>query len=249
VLSDTAAMHTRALDDASLLALWERALPLPPAARERELARCFAPGAAPATLGAQRALLLEALALELRGSGGRLGLTSRCAQCGEVLEFAVDPAAIATTASAAPSEGELVGEGWRLHYRAPGPDDFVDAARSDDADRFAAQLLQRCVPEAECGGTAVAPQALPASALERLDARLQAADPLARIGFDLVCPTCEHAWTAPFDAALALWSRVQIAAEQLLADVDALARRYGWREADVLALTPLRRRAYLQLAG
>jgi hypothetical protein len=31
-------------------------------------------------------------------------------------------------------------------------------------------------------------------------------------------------------------------------EVDALARAYGWREADILALSPARRAAYLELA-
>jgi hypothetical protein len=31
--------------------------------------------------------------------------------------------------------------------------------------------------------------------------------------------------------------------------VDALARAYGWRESDILALSAPRRRAYLELTG
>jgi hypothetical protein len=46
-----------------------------------------------------------------------------------------------------------------------------------------------------------------------------------------------------------LWMRLQLAAERLLLDVDALARAYGWSEAQVLALPPLRRAAYLQMVG
>lgn len=247
-----AGMGDRAtMPESALLALWERALVLAPAARERELARSFAPGAGPATLGAQRGLLLEALALDLRAHGERLVLTSRCPHCGEAVEFTADAQAMAATqpAAVAAHVAELAGEDWRLRCRPPTPDDFVAAAAHADADAFAAELLARCVPEAQWGGTAVAAQALPASAIERVEQHLQAVDPLARIGFELACPACAGTWTAPFDVAAALWSRVQRAAEQLLAEIDLLARRYGWREADVLALSPLRRRAYLQLAA
>src|SRR5206468_730296 len=38
-------------------------------------------------------------------------------------------------------------------------------------------------------------------------------------------------------------------AGRLLREVDALARAYGWREPDILALTPWRRDAYLQLVN
>ena len=37
--------------------------------------------------------------------------------------------------------------------------------------------------------------------------------------------------------------------ERLVADVHALAYAYGWREGDVLALTPARREVYLELTG
>jgi hypothetical protein len=34
----------------------------------------------------------------------------------------------------------------------------------------------------------------------------------------------------------------------MLYDVHALASAYGWREADVLAMSPMRRQVYLELA-
>ncbi len=37
------------------------------------------------------------------------------------------------------------------------------------------------------------------------------------------------------------------AAEQSLVEVDALARAYGWTEAEIMQLSPTRRAAYLQL--
>ena len=46
-----------------------------------------------------------------------------------------------------------------------------------------------------------------------------------------------------------LWSEIHAWARQLLRDVHALARAYGWREADILALSPTRRGIYLELLG
>lgn len=242
-------MPKPALTETALLALWERAVLLSPAARERELARCLAPDDTPATLGAQRALLLQALALDLRQRGDRLELTSHCPRCEQKVEFSADPAAMAATQPAPGGEARLAGEGWSLRCRAPTPDDLVAVADQADAHACAALLLKRCVPEAQSGGAAVAPERLPAVALAALERHLQAVDPLACVGFELDCPACAMHWMAPFDVAQALWGRVQIAAEQLFAQVDLLARRYGWREADVLSMPPQRRRAYLQLAG
>jgi hypothetical protein len=43
--------------------------------------------------------------------------------------------------------------------------------------------------------------------------------------------------------------RVDRHARQILREVDQLARTYGWREPDILALGPARRRAYLGLVA
>ena len=43
------------------------------------------------------------------------------------------------------------------------------------------------------------------------------------------------------------WRELTVQAKRLLREVHLLARGYGWREADVLALHPRRRQAYLDL--
>ncbi|MGH8445497.1 MAG: hypothetical protein ACREVL_09520, partial [Solimonas sp.] len=56
-------------------------------------------------------------------------------------------------------------------------------------------------------------------------------------------------WPALIDIAEALWQELRSRAEKILLEVDALASAYGWSEEQVLALSPVRRAAYLQLAG
>jgi hypothetical protein len=51
-----------------------------------------------------------------------------------------------------------------------------------------------------------------------------------------------------FDVADYLWQELHAWAKDVLRSVHALAVAYGWREADVLALSPTRRRIYLELA-
>jgi hypothetical protein len=46
-----------------------------------------------------------------------------------------------------------------------------------------------------------------------------------------------------------LWTEVRAAARRLLLEVHALASSYGWREADVLEMSPPRRHAYLSMVG
>ncbi len=78
---------------------------------------------------------------------------------------------------------------------------------------------------------------------------LSTCDPQADVRIDLDCASCGHRWTSPFDIARYLWTELETHARRLLYDVHALATAYGWAEADVLAVSPARRRYYLELAG
>lgn len=83
----------------------------------------------------------------------------------------------------------------------------------------------------------------------RLEAAMAAADPLADIELACRCPECSGAWTPGFDIARYLWSEVHAWALRFLREVDLIARTYHWREEDILALTPTRRQAYLELCA
>ena len=54
-------------------------------------------------------------------------------------------------------------------------------------------------------------------------------------------------WQAAFDIATYLGRETDNWVAHVLQEVDRLARAYGWREADILAMTATRRRAYLEL--
>lgn len=223
------------LDDQALLALWEDALPLSWPAREMLFAAHAGPAGA-AALGAQR---LQVLALHRRVSGDALPLRCNCPACGEDLAFDVDLQALAAELPApVQQQHTLAIDGRTLRFRLPALAD-VAAADTPDVKDFVARLLARCVE----GAGALSPQQQAA-----LADRMEVLDPAAVLSFAVVCPTCAQGWDAAFDPARSLWSFVQARAEQTLLDIDVLARRYGWNEAEVLALSPTRRRAYLQLA-
>ena len=83
--------------------------------------------------------------------------------------------------------------------------------------------------------------------LAALAAEMSARDPQAEVLLDLTCPGVRREWQAVFDIAAYFWAELAAEAKRLLREVDALARAYGWREADILALSPRRRQAYLEL--
>ena len=62
-----------------------------------------------------------------------------------------------------------------------------------------------------------------------------------------ICPACGHAWSATLDIVAYLWDELDDWAQDLLAEVHVPARHYAWSERDILALTPVRRRFYLDL--
>ena len=63
------------------------------------------------------------------------------------------------------------------------------------------------------------------------------------------CPECGAHFETPFDPPAFVWQELSTLANRLLWEVDQLARAYGWPEADILALSPTRRRAYLEIAA
>jgi len=232
------------MNDAALLALWEAAWPLPPLRRAQCLAQ--AAGAAPdASLGACNAALLR---LRAGLAGPALQLLARCPECAAELEFEIDTRAL-PVAGAADGLHELQSGDTRVRFRAPTAEDLAALAGFGDAATAARALFERCIVDASASGRSLAPAELNADMQRAVAQALDLADPLAALAFDLACPACERAFTAPLDLAAVTHAELRHCAEAVLADVAALAGAYGWREGDVLALSPLRRAAYLQLAG
>lgn len=205
--------------------------------------------------GADAALLRDAplgslhaaaLAVHETLAGRRLEAVAACPACAAPIEFALDVEALRAVAPDA-ATGELAlqaddGE-WRVRWRVPTAGDLADVAGRADA---ASALLERCCdaigPHGE--GTQDAPPAV----VERVEEVLAEADPLAEVTVRLACPDCGALFDADVDPIAFVWHEVQARARRVLHDVDALARAYGWTEADVLALSEQRRAAYLEIA-
>lgn len=240
--------------DAALLDAWERSLGRPPAERPLVLLDAAAGGGARAPavadlpLGQRDRRLLE---LRLRLFGPRFELRSDCPSCGEALELSLDgdellahqqPAAVGTE-----TEVECGGLAARLRPVTGG--DLVLAAAAADAAAAERLLLAACVVEARRDGQAVTLDELDDGERQALAAALADLDPGAEVRLDVACPACGTDRREIFDVAAVVTAEVDGLARRLLREVATLARGYGWREADVLALSPRRRRAYLELLG
>lgn len=137
---------------------------------------------------------------------------------------------------------------WRVRFRVPTPGDLLAAAQAPP-EHARATLLARCVLDARKGRRKVGAADLPPAVQARVAEAAAANDPHADITFDVPCPVCGHRTKASLDAAAFLWAELDAWARGTLLEVHLLAATYGWSEPEVLALSPLRRRHYLELAG
>src|SRR5262249_52881551 len=110
-------------------------------------------------------------------------------------------------------------------------------------------LLKRCVEVARFGTRDVDAEALPDEIVTSVAAGMAEADPQAEVRIALTCPSCSNQWSPMFDIVGFLWGEIEDWAERLLLDVHALASTYGWSERDIVAMSPRRRRFYLDMVG
>jgi hypothetical protein len=223
-----------------VLDLWERGVGLDRWQREDALLAAETP--MPRRLGARNIALLRLRNAHFHGAWP---MVSTCPACGGVAEFAVDCVSLAADLAEASAQEAVTFEwnGEQIVARPPTVDDLRAVARAGEPDAVARALLMRCV-----NGDIALAEADP-HAIDVLGSHLEALDPAATVVFELTCPDCAHRWPALIDIAEALWKELRNRAEKILLEVDALASAYGWSEEQVLALSPVRRAAYLQLAG
>ncbi|WP_424886823.1 hypothetical protein [Streptomyces sp. XH2] len=235
------------LTEERLLAVWEAGSGQDPRTRALLLATAAAPPGEPVpdrSLAAVHALLLG---LVERSFGGSFPCGAECPACAEPLDITVGTAELrppepSVPAAAPPRTGRLRAAGHEVTYRALTLRDLlaVDPAGPEARRDLVSRCVVRAVPDV---------RPLPDAVVEAVGGRLADLDPGADTVLDLTCPSCRHAWPAAFDIAEHLWAAVERYARRLLHDVHTLAHAYGWTEPDVLAVSPARRRFYLEAAG
>lgn len=241
-------MHPLSARD--LLLVWEQAERQPPLERGLVLLAAACPDLPEEELVALPLGRREAQLFHLYQEtfGPELDLAAECPACGDPLEISVRIEDLETgREEQVPERLELQEGGLRLLCRPPDGADLDAAAACGSAGEARRLLVERCVLEASRDGVALAPSALEPAEVGLLSRGLAAADPRAEVVLDLACPACGHLWQALLDAADCLWHEIDAAARRLLREVHALARGYGWREADILAMSARRRRRYLEL--
>jgi hypothetical protein len=240
----------RAPTAAELLDTWQDAVTATPARRAQALLRLAFPELDAGDSGALTIGQRDVLLMQLRRHlfGVRLDMVTLCPQCREPLESAADVDAFAATATAECAPAPLCAHGYHIAFRPPSVDDLLALPDEPDPRAARAHLLQRCISRIETpDGHRATPASLPEDVVQAVIEAMADADPAADLELAFDCPACGHAWTDCFDIAAFLWRELHAWALRTLREVHSLALAYGWREADVLALNPVRRQIYLEL--
>jgi hypothetical protein len=232
----------RALAPSDLLLLWERGAGLHAVDRALLALAAAEPERDPDELARLPLGDRDARLLELRRAtlGDRVEAVGTCPRCDVRVELELTCGELMAGGDVGPAQWEVEHRGARVTLRTLDSRDAAVAAiagRDGGVEAARAALLERAVVEADREFDAAA-----------VAAALAGHDPRAELLLAMTCPECGHAWQPVLDVASFVWAELAGRAERLLGDVHALARAYGWREADVLALSEVRRATYVALA-
>jgi hypothetical protein len=240
------------LSAAQLLDAWEQGLSEPAYRRALPL---LAAASAESSFDAVAALTVgerDRWLLTLREwtFGSELVSIANCSGCDERLEWTVNATDLYVEQQAEPArELSLNADGYNIDFRVPNTGDLAAIAECADVATAHGSLLSRCVLTARFDGQQTPTSELPSEIVTAIAQRMAAADPQADLKFDLNCPACGTNWQALFDIESFFWSEINAWAQRILLEVHLLASAYGWREIDILSLSPWRRQFYLGLAS
>jgi len=181
--------------------------------------------------------------------GSQIEAQVRCPHCAHALTFAcgVDDLRSPVPAAERPWVA-LDHRGRTLHFRLPSSRDLAAVADVSDPENARRQLAIRCLVEPAGIDENHLGDFFSAERLADLGRQMTTLHPQAETRVHFTCPECSKTWSDVVDVADFLWAEFSAQARQLLLEVDALARVYGWTETEVLSLSPARRAAYLKLA-
>jgi len=187
------------------------------------------------------------LSLRERLFGQRLESITDCPSCGEKLDLCFNIFDIRLESEDEDPQLSLKLGGYEIGFKLPDSNDLTAIAAGTDYGQGREILLDRCLTEVRLDGKNQPVSTLPEEVVDTVIKRMADADPQADVQLSLDCPTCRHHWLAIFDIVSFLWREIDSLAKRILGEAHILARSYGWREADILAMSALRRQLYIEM--
>jgi hypothetical protein len=240
----------RPLSSSELLAVWDAGLAQPPLERALALLAA-ADDTRPEAMASLPIGQRDGRLLTLREwtFGERVAAVTTCTGCRQDLELDFSVAQIRADA---PGSGQdtmsLARDQYAVRFRTPTSADLM-AIRDAEPALWRQLLLERCVVEAHRDGEPVAAARLPAVVVDAVVDQMAESDPQADVQLAVSCSACGRSWRAVFDIASYFWSEIDAWAGRMLREVHILASAYSWAECEILALSPRRRRIYLEMAS
>jgi hypothetical protein len=200
------------------------------------------------SIGQRNSLLITLWELTL---GPELEGCGECPQCHEHLEFNLNVADLKSNDPPEQLKSQLnfKAEGFDVYFRLLNNLDLAEAAKQMEVCGARDTLLARCLVKARHGDSEVVFESLPEAVTKELGNRVLEHDPVSEVQLHLLCPECGHRWLAILDIVSFFWTEISAEAKRLLYEVHRLARAYGWREADILAMSSRRRHLYLGMVN
>ncbi len=240
----------KVLSAAELLTIWECGCSQPSFQRALLLLSAVYPNQtteqlAQLSLGQRDAQLLT---LREKTLGSQIASLVSCPNCGNSLElnFAVSDILVPNLLEQT-NNLLLETEDYEIEFRLPNSLDLAKVIHLSDVSAVASQLLKHCILSSKYQNQPVTVEEIPAQIIQALIKQMEQADPQADISLDLNCPHCGHQWLASFDILTFFWQEITAWVQRILREVHSLASAYGWREADILAMSPQRRQIYLEM--
>lgn len=242
----------RPLSAAELLDIWDAGRYASPSRRSLLLLAAALPEErevlANVPLGGLTARLLRLRALLF---GPTLNCLASCRSCNGIIESAFGVEELLTHDTATMSSESVLHSlthgDCTLEFRLPTAEDLlvIDKANTHAAGTLADRLISKSIHNGESFPICD----LPDSAVAAVERQITELDPLAQIELSLSCPDCGNTWDEALHVIDFLWQEIGNLARRLLLEVARLASAFGWSEREILALTPERRRSYLELLG
>lgn len=195
----------------------------------------------------------DALLLEIRSRifGDRMSCFAACPKCGEKIQFTLSARSMIVKGPDEPYDiaHELSSGGLSLLFRLPDSMDQLAAVSSDSIETARLLIIKRCLLQASSDGTPIETEDMQEKAINLLCSGILGLDPGSELLLDITCAACGNQWQALFDIVTFFWSEISAEAKRLLLEVHNLASAYGWSESDILSMSALRRRYYLEMIG
>jgi len=245
-----------ALSTADILTIWERGQGQRPLERSLSIlvgcCPCLTEGDLALLPIAQRDALL--LCLREKTFGYEPKAFAVCPQCRENLELTLNVRGLMDrfrdiSGEIPPVPLEMKVGKFRFQIRSPDSRDIAEAIRTGTQDAAQASLIERCINEAARDGSPIAVSEIPEEVISELAEHMAEAYSQREIILNIQCSSCNHSWHLTFDIGSFFYAEIAAVAKRLLEEAHKLASSYGWSEKEILAMSPARRRFYLEKVG